>query len=336
MTEVVSQLRSLRSLHLCIVSPGAVAANATCVGRLSTLTALTHLHLVLPDRYAHHGYSWEEKQQERGRHAALCETREEHRIALLSALRAMHQLQHLHCPTLWLLPGELAALTSPTSITLGGLLAPAVEHTLQHNGDPGRASGGQVAVPPQLRELELLVGVSPRALVPLNPLPRSLTRAVVPAMRFGTADVDEAGRLTAEAVAAVGPAMQLLAAYGAPHSFRIEGDGGPGRLLPRDGSPNGHMEWIRQLHGLDTTGSLKLRNVALRTGDICCLAKTLPGLNGKLRVACASSSHVVPAHACVTPTTQRFDIHRRAQPTTSCKGLPMCLSSETVVCMFCP
>ncbi len=286
MLRVVSQLRTLRSLHMCIdpqsfcMSPEAAAANATCMGRLGTLTALTHLHLDLPKCYTHHGYSWQEQEYEGDRHAALCETREAHRTSLLSALRAMPQLQHLHCRTLWLLPGELAALTALTSLTVAGLLPPAQR---LHNG---HASGGLVAVFPHLRELELLTGASPQALAALHPLPRSLTRAVVPAMRFGTTDVDEEGRLTAEAVTAVGPAVCVVLSRRAPHHFDIVADGGPGRLLPRAGSPNGHMEWIRQLRWLVARGHLTLRNVALRTGDMCCLANILPGLNGRLRVAC--------------------------------------------------
>lgn len=71
-----------------------------------------------------------------------------------------------------------------------------------------------------------------------------------------------------------------------PHTVRIRADGGAGQLLPRDGSPNGHSEWIQQLEGLDVYRKLRLVNVRLRPADLCCLGQALPDLQGLVLSDC--------------------------------------------------
>ncbi len=304
---VVGQLETLRSLHLCVIpvyyaTPEALAAHATCAAHLRTLTVLTHLELQLTGRHETLGDRWELQQRGHPLHRqAWGEAQEVHRTSLLSALRAMPQLQHVHCRTLSLQPAELASLTALTSVTLNELLPPPAVTAAppaaqrQASGPPDAAG----MLPSQLQQLTLLGEASPQALAQLQILP-CLTRLVVPLMRFGTSDVDEEGRLTAEAVAAVGPAVRLLLACGGggQPEICIRGDGGPERLLPREGSPTGHMEWIQQLQGLDACCSLELRNVALRTGDVCCLGKTLPGLRGK-EYGCVFKALPIADVACI-------------------------------------
>ncbi len=124
----MSKLTSLRSLVLHTTldptscTPEALTPHATSVGSLRALTALTRLDLVLSRCYEHNGDSWWQRQREGSQHAAWCDLRETHRASLLLALRAMPQLRHLHCPTLWLRPSEMAALASLTSLSLAGLL----------------------------------------------------------------------------------------------------------------------------------------------------------------------------------------------------------------------
>ncbi len=316
--KTVAQLKTLRSLDLCInlrdevvrapdLSP--LRSNAPCVAHLSALTALTRLRLVMSECYEHAADSYAKQSRpdfplEAG--GSRAEVQEAHRTALLSALRCMPQLQHLHCPTLWLAPGDAAALSALTSLAVGGLLPPpvgpppmqpAAEETLR----PPTQAAGVMALPPQLRELALLNRASPRALALLQP-PLSFTDLHIDEMSFGTTDVAVEGRLRAEAVAAVGPAVQLVVRYRSRslRKFIVSADGAPGRLQPREDSPDGHMEWIRQLQGLGVVGNLEIDNVELSTGDLCCLAQTLPGLTGKRKGAGTCAYPGLPRCCSVT------------------------------------
>ncbi len=299
MLETVAQLRTLRSLDLCINLPDSVNSatadvrplllNAPCVAQLSALTALTRLRLVMSECYEHAGDSYFQNFGATPENeAAWAVVKEAHRAALLAALHCMPQLQQLHCPTLWLAPGGAAPLTALTSLALAGLIPPPLEQQLAQPAAggslrPSTHAAGVLALPPQLRELVVLNRASPRVLALLQP-PLSFAYLEVDELSFGTADVTSEGRLRAEAVAAVGPAVRLLLKYrgkGSGYRMAVAGDGGPRRLQPREGSPDGHMEWIRQLKGLDVCGSLHLAKIELGTGDLYCLAQTLPRLAGK-------------------------------------------------------
>ncbi len=285
MFSAVAHLTTLESLSLLTNSaptaPEAVRTHATCVACLSTLTALTHLQLQPSWSYDHHGNSWSIMQRDGDRHGAWHRVRAAHRAALLSALCCMPRLQDLCCPTLWLQPSELAPLTALTSVNLRGLLSPAVGRP-QEQQDPGRAGapGASVALPPNLQELVLGVGVSPRAFALLRPSP-AFSRLYAQGLTFGMSDVMEDGQLRPETVEAVGPAVRLLTTYRDPtaesSSFFIDGDCGPSLLQPRAG----HMEWIRQLRGLAAFRSVGLYNMALRAGDLSCLGNTLCNLTGE-------------------------------------------------------
>ncbi len=291
----VAPLRTLQSLCVFMEhnpgldTPEALHPHATTVSHLSALTALASLTLLLPRCYEHHGENWLRKIHDGDRHAAWCEVREAHRASLLSALRALPQLQHLHCPTLWLHPAEAAPLTALTSLTLGGLLPPAPggQSTTEPTGGGVRSGGvGHVhgSLPPGLRTLVIKQGVSPRALALLQP-PASLTRLDVSRVCFGTSDVTADGQLLGESVSALGPAVRLLAGLRCGDDqtgpICIRGDGYIAALRPREGSTNGHMEWIRQLQGLDGYRSdIELWNIELSAADLVCLGQALPDATG--------------------------------------------------------
>ncbi len=293
----------LRSLHVTLAvdtdgrNPDTMRPHAACVAQLSNLTGLTgltSLKLKMSHEYADYVDSRRWQLQDGEHHGAWVEVREVHRTSLLSALRCMPQLQLLYCPTLWLRPSELpACLTALTRLALGGLLPPplppAAEHSPSSFNDGGGACRPYGALPPQLQELVLgsglTEGASPRAIALLQPGP-AFTRLDVHKLVFGISDVTPDGRLRPEAVAAVGPAVRLLAAHGGltqrSSSFYIAGDGSAALLLPREDSPNGHVEWIRQLQGLEAyRARLELQSLALTALDMCCLAQALPGLTGE-------------------------------------------------------
>lgn len=306
----VAQLRGLRSLHLRLhderaatCSPEYLQPRTAHLARLSALSTLTHLHLDLNGCFQHTHDSWYENQAEdKVWHVELCEVRESHRTTLLFILAHMQQLQHLHCPTLWLTPTDAASLTALTSLTLGGLLpfddgaqAPQARAAGGSGGGPTRLhvpSSG--ALPPLLQELHLREAASPRLLARLQ-LPSSLTRLSVTNIFFGMCDVTEQGwRVTQEAVQAVGPAVQRLVRYrgsgGGSGSIAIEADGSvgdprnvrPSKMQPREGSPDGHSEWVRHLLGLDSVvGELRLENMVLSTEDLRCLGAVLPHLGSE-------------------------------------------------------
>ncbi len=133
MISTVAQLTNLESLCLLTycdspsVSPEAVWPHATCVAHLSALTALTYLRLEVSACYDYPVESWSAMMKDVYRYHAWRVVQEAHRTSLLSALGCMPQLQRLFCPGLWLQPSELAPLTALTSVTLMGLLPPAVE-----------------------------------------------------------------------------------------------------------------------------------------------------------------------------------------------------------------
>ncbi len=267
-------LTHLRALDLSIhVDPEeftheAIAPYTTSLARLSALTALTELQLELSFCYELGSDSLQTMQLEGGDQEAWTEVREQHRASLLSALRAMPQLQHLYCPTLWLHPSEAATLTTLTSLRLGGLLPP-----------PHGEASSTNPLPPRLADLHLISAVSPRALASLQ-IPSTLTSLRSCRLRFGMSDVNqETCQLLPEAVEAVGPAVQRMKALGPNGALNIE-HGGTGSLLPRAGVPDGHAEWLGQLGALDGV-NVALRGFALQVEDVCCLAHTF----GKVQVS---------------------------------------------------
>ncbi len=283
----VAQLTGLRSLHLRLDAHGATCSpedlhpHTAYQARLSSLTALTHLHLELHSCYQPNHDSWSRHHEREVYHQAdWRELRDAHRTTLLSVLGRMQQLQCLHCPTLWLTPSEAATLTALTGLHLGGLLLPG------GNGGPSSLpASSSWALPPLLRELHLHDAASPRLLAGLQ-LPCSLLRVSVTSICFGMSDVtEEGGRIKEQAVQAVGPAVRRLVRYrggGEGGSISIVGDGSSGRMQPREGSPDGHVEWVRQLQGLDAVvGHLTLDNMALSAEDLGCLGKALPHLKGE-------------------------------------------------------
>ncbi len=329
---VVSHLRTLETLHLALgwypddCTPNAVRPHAACASRLSSLTGLTRLELKLSVCYEHDGDSYRRQEDDGEQHGAWVEVWEAHRTSLLSALRCMPQLQHLDCPTLWLRPSELpASLTALTSLTLGGLLPPPLPPAGQEPLGLAAAPVASTALPPQLQELVLKEGTSPRALAQLQP-PPSLVHLDVRLVRFGVSDVDE-DRLRAEAVAAVGPAVRTLLAYRrrpcGPGMICIHGDGGDDHLFPRGGSPNGHMEWIQQLQGLDVFKKLELVNVRLHPADLCCLGQALPDLQGK-----AQRNRCQPLDTPLACSSGMPAWPQNPQPCGKCLVLPCLLAGE--------
>ncbi len=306
----VAQLTMLRSLRLVTSlgdywSPEALRPHASCVGRLSSLTALTHLYLDTPVLYEHHADSWHEQQHEGEEHEVWCEVREAHRAALLSALRCMPQLQQLECPTLWLRPSELPVqCTALTSLSLKGLLPPAVEDPQVAADSGAGAQAAVAAMPPQLQELTLRGAASPRALALLRP-PSCLVRLDLNTLTFSVTDVTAEGRLHAASADAVGPAVRLLLSYRGGrrcycNHMDIEYDGGPGRMQPREGAADSHMGWIRELNGLDVCRRLALGGVALSFGDLHCLGRTLGQLRSKYPRE-EHHAHDFSAQTCVPP-----------------------------------
>ncbi len=306
--EAVSHIKTLRTLHLSTeLDPKwsndyNLSPYADAPALLSALTALTRLTLERSQCYEHDGDVYQEYEDEADRERWF-QIREAHRTSLLSALRCMPQLQHLDCPTLWLQPSEAASLTALTSLTMQGMLPPA---TAQHHAsepaaaDPSAdgippAASTSGSLPPQLQELSLHFSVSVRVLALLRP-PASLRGWAPEGIRFGALDVDVEGRVTAEAVDAVGPAVRVLldsrgesSDSGCAGRVCVACNSGLDRLLPREGAHGGHSEWIRRLQGLDAFGTVALSGLELRTADMCCLGHTLCNLKSERLFVC----HVV-------------------------------------------
>ncbi len=300
--STLEQLTALRSLHLTynapLATPETVLPQATCVARLSALTALTHLQLVPSWCYEDHGDDWltaGDMGSSPEEVAEWCEVAEAHRAALLSALRCMPQLQSLESAKMWLRPSELLPLTALTSLTLAGLLPPGAGHpSVPAWTRPGGRLPAGAALPPQLHTLDLRDGASPRALALLQPSP-AFVRLSVSCMHFGMSDVDADGRPWTETVEAVGPAVRLILAYrdpayqpscyryGSIEGFTIAGRS-EGHVCPREGSLTGHTEWIRQLQGLgDAFDRIVLEGIDLSSNpaDVSCLGHTLCNLKGE-------------------------------------------------------
>ncbi len=321
---MVGQLVALRSLHLSTSSHpsslDAVRRHATCVASLSTLTALTHLQLVPPSTYEDHGDNFIDASSISRELEGWCAAREAYRSSLLSALRCMPQLQSVNCSRLWLRPSELAPLTALTSLTLAGLLPPGDEHPLEvAGGRPGRFQPAGAALPPHLHTL-YLDRVSPRTLARLRPS-AAFTRLDVTCMQFGISDMGEDGRLLEQTVEAVGPAVRLLTAYrhryGLCSRDRLSSWGGlailgrgPADVRPRQESPNGHIEWIRHLQGLDDAyDCVDFDSLVLSAGELNCLGHTLRNLQGESRIRCAQSDsqwHANLWHSCMARPTYRY------------------------------
>ncbi len=316
--RVISGLTTLQNLHLCTEVDLDACADfgptryADSPALLSTLTVLTHLTLERTPNYEHDGAMYQlynhdddadayQQREDELEREHWSEAQEAHRTSLLSALRCMPQLQHLDCPTLWLRPCETAFLTALTNLTLGGLLPPAVLEpaaSASLGGSPPAAAAGG-SLPPQLQELSLQTATSPRLLAVLRP-PASLTHLCVRCMCFGTSDVDADGRITAEAVDAVGPAVRMLLGHrgdrgngrssgssSSNESICVRGGGSEGRLLPREGAQGGHSEWVQQLQGLDGAfGTVTLANLELSTAELRCLGQTLSNLKSERHCVC--------------------------------------------------
>ncbi len=298
--ETVAQLTKLRSLCLyTVLDPDtctrvALAPHATSVACLSALTALTRLEFEPSPCYEFHGDRWSVMHKHG---LALEEPCEAHRTSLLAALRAMPQLQHLHCPTLWLRPSEAAPLTALTTLSVGGLLRPSpagaghrahlaadmevdpVPESDNGPEDPAREG----PLPTGLQELRLINGASPCTLAALQ-LPASVRSFRCAVVILGCRDVEQLECITQEALEALGPAMRLLSRQEiccASDTVQVVVDGGPGLLQPRQDTPTGHAEWLQQLAGLGAFQSLQLRGVELRAGDVGCLVRMWP----KVRVS---------------------------------------------------
>ncbi len=303
--RAVAQLPGLQSLCLrtamdpCACKPQALAPHATSVACLSALTALTRLEFEPSLRYADTGEAWSALKRDGRDREAWWVVREQHRTALLFALRAMPQLQHLHCPTLWLRQPEAAPLTALTSLSVRGLLRswPPSEEDVDGNAAPagahGHARSGAAGAnpddrnkkqpapwPPQLKELVLDKGASPQALAGLR-LPDSLRRFSCPVLRLCVSDLEGGGYITQQALEALGPAVRVLtnpATVHAEDEVEVVVDGGPKLLRPREDCPWGHAEWLGQLAGLDVFKGVKLKGVVLRVGDVRCLVRTWPNV----------------------------------------------------------
>ncbi len=259
-----------------------------CVARLSSLTALTRLELA-PIKWYENDNEFDVwwPSDDKDLRIAEREVREAHHTSLMSALRCMPRLQHLECTYLWLRPSELAPLTALTYLTLGGLLPPD-EGQISEVAGPGPACAD---MPAQLHTLNLRVAASPRGLALLRPS-AAFVRLGVGVLQFAAGDAADDGRLLQETAEAVGPAVQLLLAYHDPtcrsqsgyHAkFVITGRCST-KLKPWEGSCCGHVEWIRQLQGLDEAFEcIMLEAINLSPADLSCLGHTLCNLKGKSR-----------------------------------------------------
>ncbi len=285
MFTTLSSLIQLRTLRLALYgfsatsSPDTFRPHATCVAHLSTLTALTSLHLELPSCYEPAGDSWWRQQADGREHEAWEEVREVHRASLLSALRAMPQLQHLYCFRLWLRASEAASLTALTSLTLGGLLPPPQLQQQQPVTDSLAGASAAGGLPPHLCTLTLTGGISPKVLAALHP-PPSLTQLDASRIRFGTSDVSPGCRMQPVVMKDVRTAAVLLGRLmaGTCHKeITFKADCGMEQL--RAPWVAGHVEWIRGLAPLGTwLEGLKLERVRLQHADVVCLVSTLPML----------------------------------------------------------
>lgn len=290
----VATLSGLRSLtlmtnpHPDTCTPEALHRHVSSLWSLSALTALTHLDLVLPKCYTPiaDSYFRATKVSDSDRYAWES-VREQQRHAILSAVRCMPHLEDLRCPTLWLSTADTALLTSLTSLVLGGLLPPPPP---LHPPSPfavGAAAPGPLSgatggtLPPLLEHLNLNIGVSPRTLAALQ-LPPNMAHLYVYRMEIGMSDVAPDGSIFPETVDAFGPALQLLL----PYLDGCDDDSCQMHLFveyrhlmrPREGSLEGHAEWIKQLKGMDTFYWVALKGIAMQEGDLKCLASTLPEL----------------------------------------------------------
>ncbi len=304
--STVSTLTQLRSLKLTLLvdpdtcTPDTVRPHATCVARLGALTSLTHLGLNVHPGHMFDGDSWREQQEAGVDHVAWAEVTEVQRTLLLSALRAMPQLQHLSCFRLWLRPSEVAPLTALTSLTVGGLLPPQAAPTAANAGAASCASGG--SLPPHLQTLALWEAVPPSALAALQP-PPSLKELKVPGIRFGMSDVSPDCRVLPEAMQESGLAAQRLAPYLRLEWWReleVAGDCGPRPMGPPEAGPRGHTGWIVELAMLSSRSQVKFDRVRLRVGDLACLVATLPKLQASTAV-----------HSCRAPgAVQLWAVYR--------------------------
>ncbi len=325
----MAQLSSLRSLHLLTTlhpdahTPADLLPHASSIGRLSALTALTHLQLDLPRLYEDLGDSWSQRQKDGSPQdqAEWCAVREAHHTSLVSALCCMPQLQHLDCPTLWLRPSEAASLTALTSLTLGGLLPPAPPTSATGRGVA--TLGGSVwALPPRLEQLAAEVVASPRVLAHLQ-LPPSFRSLLVDCIRLGTRDVmPDDWRIEREAFDAMGPAVQRLVSHPGedPQSWTvcIDSDGCAERLRPLTPGPAHHKEFLRRLQGLDVFGVLELCGLELSAGDLCILGQTLPNLRGEECAGAAVKGAAQHARVIRGPSCARYAVDTWHVYTAAC------------------
>ncbi len=288
----LTRLRSLTLMtnpHPDTCTPEVLQRHVSSLWSLTSLTALARLDLVLPKCYTPvaDSYFRATEVSDSDRYAWEC-VREQQHQAILSAVRCMPRLEDFRCPTLWLSPSDTASLTSLTSLILGGLLPPpppplylpssfAVGGTAL--GALSGASGG--TLPPLLRYLDLNTGASPRTLATLQ-LPPNLADLRVHCMEIGMSDVAPDGSILPETVDAFGPVLQLLLPYveecdDSSSQLHLVVECGD-LMRPRQGSLEGHAEWIKQLEWMDTYHWVALRGIAMQEGDLACLASTLPEL----------------------------------------------------------
>ncbi len=338
MVNAVAQLTGLRSLCLRAAlaptssSPEELAPHATSVARLSALTALTRLELRSSQCYEFHGDRWSVMHKHG---LALEDACEAHRTSMLSAVRCMPQLQHLHCPTLWLRPSEVAPLTALTSLSVGGLLPPSppgagprahLAADMEVDAAPGDAAapapGGQhmredyaegAVLPAGLQELRLSTGASPCTLAALQ-LPAPVRSVHCSALILGCRDVEQLECIKQEALEALGPAVRLLSKQEtccASDTVQVVVDGGPELLQPRQDTPTGHVEWLQQLAGLGAFSGVELEGVELRVGDVCCLVRMWPNVKVSLEENQPGEAVTLRHRFCDRATHDRISPHEQ-------------------------
>ncbi len=319
--ESVSQLTQLQSLYLHISCRAPEQPLADIPARhlrsfshLSSLTALTHLHLksnpcsmLLNAEQLVWDQLWAAQRE-----------------ALAAALRHMPHLTSFNCSTRPFRVSDLAALTSLKRAYIRGLTHPAPTGQ-QQPAAPG--PGTSMRGPHQLRELTVGAGAcSLRALACLGAFPL-LQEATSGGMStdfwfFTPADVSPGGtQLLPDTPHMVRQAVKTLADV-----WARAGDNGGGRrpgteprglcitshvdplLLPPAPAPfpasptGGHAAWLRELGPLRVPGQgVRLWGLALAAGDLAAIADTFP--DAKVRsVSCLSPRAAITNAICFCST----------------------------------
>lgn len=313
MVEQLAQLTHLRYLTLAVKPHGVwqhplvdrLHAKGDCLYRLANLTALTRLELQLEAVCETWGDSYSKYQatdllpppDQEAKINLMYDTLGQRSSVLLSALHEMRSLLHLSCPGMWFTPFELTWLPpSLRHLEIEGLLPPKAEEL---DDKVEYYTPMPWDLPPQLLELRLLgYAASPKALAAIRPPPEvkggaTSCRVHCFQLRFGLHDIDfDTGCLHRNAVATVGPALELLCATRprpGQWTLQVAADGAEWPMAPpedQEGEQEGHVGWVRQLQaaGEACTG-LVLHNMALRSGDLEALTTAMPQLKvGRLGV----------------------------------------------------